>query len=75
MKVQFHDSNEQISNSDITLESKTFNRVLLYILMQELQVNENNQPFDTGITEQLDQVIQDSKKEFEEALSLIDKRL
>lgn len=78
MKAQLHDldNTEQGNSNHISLESKTLNRVLLYILLHESRLNEEENPrIDKEIVERLDQVIEDSRREFEEVLNLIDEKL
>ena len=73
--------NEQNSakpyNNGVFLESKTFNMVLLYILMKETlgTSGEIGAFTETSILEKLEQEIADNKKEFEEVITLIKEKL
>lgn len=75
MKVQLTDGDEHGSKETITIERKTFNFVLLYILKHEAHTTEEqNQPFDKAMLNKLDGVLKMCEKEFEDVLDLIAKK-
>ena len=83
MKDQLNELNteNQNNNSYVFLENKTLNMVILYLLMKEERgtTGENGGEVDrhseVKIVEQLDQVIADNKKEFEEVITLLKEKL
>lgn len=75
MKVQLYDDAEE-DDGMIRMESKTFNRILLYILLHESRLSEEQSiPHEGSLVNKLDGVLKNSKVEFESMLDMIDKKV
>lgn len=74
---ELNTENQENDNSYVFLENRTLNMVILYLLMKEERGTtgeksaEIDRHFEGKIVEQLDQLIEDNKKEFEEVLTLL----
>ncbi|MGO4886876.1 hypothetical protein ACJ2A9_03880 [Anaerobacillus sp. MEB173] len=72
---QLKGDNEVKNNSFIYLESKTLNMLLVYLLMDKItynnpkQTNNDNNEFSDELLEELELVITNNKKDFEEIIS------
>ena len=84
MKDQLNElntENQENNNSYVFLENRTLNMVILYLLMKEERgtTGEKSAEIDRHsegkIVEQLDQVIAENKKEFEEIITLLKEKL
>lgn len=76
MKEQMSERNENEDHHTISIETKTFNQILLYILMEESLLNEVEISEEVGkkILALLDDMIEESRKEFEEVLALLTRK-
>ena len=78
---ELNTENQENDNSYVFLENRTLNMVILYLLMKEERGTngeksaEIDRHFEGKIVEQLDQVIEDNKKEFEEMITLLKEKL
>jgi hypothetical protein len=80
MKDQLNDlkeDNQENNNSFVFLEKSTLNMLIIYLLMNgerrpDEEVNEDSQ---VKILEELEQVIVDSKEDFEEIITLLKERV
>ena len=84
MKDQLNELNtekRENNNSFVFLENKTLNMVILYMLMKEEcwtngeKSGEVRRHSEGEIVEQLEQVIADNKKEFEEMITVLKEKL
>lgn len=78
---ELNTENQENNNSYVFLENKTLNLVILYLLMKEergttgAKSREVDGHSEVKIIEQLEKVITDNKKEFEEIITLLKEKL